>query len=276
MGRDAVGSRPCRYRRRRRRDPVPEIPYDMSQSRGQSSTATSSGRLLFYCRRLRRRFMPRRIKDLPRRRKAGRRRNHAAARWCRRNGRPCDLEERAGLEARVTVLGHLLRGGILRRWIACSPPAFGIGAVHGSRRRAQVGTDGRDSAARSIDVASHRRSNQRAEAVDPNGDVLVAPEAVSVSSSVELARLAGFCPSSLRDLGELGQGGMSVVYRARDKQLSRDVAVKILHDFLARQPDARKRFHRGRWPSPSCTTRRFSKSSTTRIRTQSRRTSSPS
>ncbi|MCK6548455.1 serine/threonine protein kinase, partial [Myxococcota bacterium] len=45
-------------------------------------------------------------------------------------------------------------------------------------------------------------------------------------------------------VGELGQGGMSVVYRARDRQLARDVAVKVLHDFLARQPDARKRFHR--------------------------------
>jgi eukaryotic-like serine/threonine-protein kinase len=45
-------------------------------------------------------------------------------------------------------------------------------------------------------------------------------------------------------VGELGQGGMSVVYRARDRQLARDVAVKVLHEFLARQPDARRRFHR--------------------------------
>lgn len=43
---------------------------------------------------------------------------------------------------------------------------------------------------------------------------------------------------------EVGHGGMSVVYQAKDLQLERIVAVKVMHTFLAEQPDARERFHR--------------------------------
>ena len=45
-------------------------------------------------------------------------------------------------------------------------------------------------------------------------------------------------------IDEIGQGGMSIVYRARDRQLNRIVALKVLHDFLARQEESRRRFHR--------------------------------
>ncbi|HEV8323125.1 MAG TPA: serine/threonine-protein kinase [Myxococcota bacterium] len=47
-----------------------------------------------------------------------------------------------------------------------------------------------------------------------------------------------------RIIEEVGQGGMSVVYRAQDTALDREVAVKILHQHLAGQPEARARFHR--------------------------------
>ena len=45
-------------------------------------------------------------------------------------------------------------------------------------------------------------------------------------------------------ISEIGRGGMSVVYRALDTHLERQVALKVMHSFLAQQPEARARLHR--------------------------------
>lgn len=74
-----------------------------------------------------------------------------------------------------------------------------------------------------------------------------------LGSAAPAARVTGRGPRGVRsgdtlgryELGEeLGEGGMATVFKARDTQLRRDVAVKVLFPHLARREEVVRRFHR--------------------------------
>src|SRR6266487_6891477 len=63
-----------------------------------------------------------------------------------------------------------------------------------------------------------------------------------ISANVSLKAGSRLGPFEI--VAPLGAGGMGEVYRARDERLKRDVAIKVLPDRLAADPQALSRFER--------------------------------
>src|SRR5919205_616417 len=51
-------------------------------------------------------------------------------------------------------------------------------------------------------------------------------------------------PERYKLIAEVGQGGMAIVYRAQDETLKREVAIKVLHQHLAAEPESKARLER--------------------------------
>jgi Tol biopolymer transport system component len=65
-------------------------------------------------------------------------------------------------------------------------------------------------------------------------NLLVQPATLAIGETIGIYRIEGL----------LGAGGMGQVYRAKDTKLGRSVALKVLPDLMARDPERRARFQR--------------------------------
>ena len=102
------------------------------------------------------------------------------------------------------------------------------------------GGGGDDDETRRVDDSTRRVDDDRTSRIDGPGEPPQRGDRDRQGPSDGRQRLAG----RYELLGSLGQGGMADVQRARDLQLDREVAVKILHARYAHDPEFLSRFQR--------------------------------
>src|SRR5262249_34221052 len=92
-------------------------------------------------------------------------------------------------------------------------------------------------------LRSHRSDRRRRPAAARAGGAARAL-ARSRRSPVEATPMIGRELGQFEVVAKLGEGGMGEVYRARDTKLGRDVALKVIPDLFATDPERLARFER--------------------------------